>query len=69
MVKYDVHNDAIDLIWPKESHCQLEENESLELIADDKMYTSKWMEDPEYHEEVIIRDINTGIIIERYPGY
>lgn len=69
LVKYDVRNDAIDLIWPKESHFQFEENESLELIADDKMYTSKWMEDPEYHEEVIIRDINTGIIIERYPGY
>lgn len=69
LVKYDVQNDAVDFLWPKEMHIQLEENESLYFQSDGKLYTSKWVEDPDYHEEIIIRDADTGDILERNPGY
>lgn len=69
LVKHDIHNDAIDFLWPIERRYQFEENEILDFVNDDKLFTSKWMEDPDYREEVIIRDKNTGEVIERRPGY
>lgn len=69
LVKSDIHGDVADLLWPKEIHFQFEENESIIFFDGDKMYTSKWVEDPEYREEVIIRDIKTGKIVKRSPGY
>lgn len=34
----------------------------------DKLYFSAWEEDPEYREEVIARKLETGEIIDRFPG-
>ena len=48
---------------------QLEENEGLDFQDDGKLYMSKWIEDPEYREEIIIRIAETGEILERSPGY
>lgn len=69
LVKYDVQHDVVDFLWPKEMHIQLEENESLDFQSDGKLYMSKWIENPGYHEEIIIRDAQTGQIIERNFGY
>lgn len=50
----------------------LEENESIEFVENEKMYSSKWNEDLldvldyGYGEEVIVRDLETGKILERY---
>ncbi len=69
LVKHDIHNDAIDFLWPIERRYQFEENESLDFMYEDKLFTSKWIEDPDYREEVIIREKSTGEVIERKPGY
>ncbi|WP_152539116.1 hypothetical protein [Fervidicella metallireducens] len=69
LVKHDVQGDAVDFLWPKEIHIQLEENEGLHFQNDGKLYTSKWIEDPYYREEIIIRAVETGEILERSPGY
>ena len=69
LVKHNIHDDAVDFLWPKENHFQFERNESLCFLDDGKMYTSKWIEDPDYHEEMIIRNAETGEIVERSPGY
>ena len=53
----------------------MEENESIEFVENEKMYSSKWNEDLldvldyGYGEEVIVRDLETGKILERYKGY
>ena len=31
-------------------------------------YTSVWYEDPDYREELLVRDYNTGEVLERIPG-
>ena len=69
LVKHDVQGDAVDFLWPKEMHIQLEDNEGLYFQDDRKLYTVKWIEDPDYHEEIIIRSAETGEILERSPGY
>ena len=69
LVKYDIQNYTIDFLWPKEKRIQFEENEFLNFQNDGKIYTSKWIEDPHYREEIIIRDAETGEILERMPGY
>ena len=53
----------------------LEENVSIEFVENEKMYSSKWNEDLldvldyGYGEEVIVRYLETGKILERYKGY
>ena len=69
LVKHDVQGDAVDFLWPKEMHIEFEENEGLYFQDDGKLYMSKWIEDPDYREESIIRDVETGQILERSPGY
>ena len=69
LVRHDVQNDAVHFLWPREMHIQFEENEGLYFQDDGKLYTSKWIEDPDYREESIVRDAETGQILERSPGY
>ena len=64
----------IEFLAPKRK-IYLEENESIEFVENEKMYSSKWNEDLldvldyGYGEEVIVRDLETGKILERYKGY
>lgn len=69
LVKHDVQSDTIDFIWPKEMHIQFEKNEALQFQDEGKLYTSKWIEDPDYREEIIIRCSSSGEILERSPGF
>lgn len=67
----EIPNDTVKILWPLEASYQLEEHESLDFVDEheNKLYTSKWIEDPDYHEEVIVREMNTGKVIDRKPGY
>ena len=69
LVKHDVHNDSVEFLWPKEINYEFEKNDSLDFQDDGKLYLTKWIEDPEYREEIIVWDAITGQIIERSPGY
>lgn len=70
LVKHEVHTDEVNFLWPIHRQFQFECNESLDFVElESKLYTSKWLEDPDYHEEVIVRDWNTGNILEKKPGY
>lgn len=69
LAKHDMQGDAIDFLWPKEKHYQFEENESLCYVDGDEFITQKWVEDPNYREEIIYRQLTSGKIIERINGY
>ncbi len=68
LVKHDVHNNGVDFLWPVERHYQFEENESLCFIDGETLITSKWIEDPNYREEIIFRQVSTGNIVKRKAG-
>ena len=69
LVKYNVYEDTLEFLWPEKKHIQFEENEDLSFQEEDKLYTSKWVENPDYSAEVIIRDANTTEVLQRGPGY
>lgn len=69
LVKYEVHEDYADFLWPFEKRLHFEENEMMDFVHAGKIYSSKWIEDPEYREEIIVRDLHSGEMIERKPGY
>lgn len=58
-----------EIIWPEETVISIGDTETVLFRDEDKLYLSEWYENPEYHENVIIRDIQTGKIIEKYEGY
>ena len=56
------------ILWPERREFELEDRESFVLLDGDKMYTEVWYEDPDYREEVLVRDVATGKILDRMPG-
>lgn len=64
------HENIFEIIYPNKIHFQIGNHESFYFRKNDHLYFSDWVEneDEEYREEVIIRDINTGNIIEKKPG-
>ena len=55
--------------YPDEKCIHLEENEGLISLSGNMLVSSKWIEDPDYREEIIIRDYETTEITERKDGY
>ena len=63
-------NDGVyEIIWPENKKIEIGDTESLLFREGNDLYFSEWWEDPEYHENIIIRDIDTGEVKERNPGY
>ena len=60
--------NRFEIIYPNKTQFPIGVNESFYFRTDEKLYFSAWFEDDEYREEVIIRDINTGKIIEKVHG-
>ena len=56
------------ILWPERREFVLEDCENFILLDGDKMYTEKWYEDPDYRDEVLVRDFRTGNVLERIPG-
>lgn len=68
LVKHDMQKNQTHFLWPFEASYQWEENEHLNFIDENYFYTSKWVENPDYYEEVRLRDCQTGHIKETYIG-
>lgn len=61
-------DDHFQILWPERVDFHIGNTEGLVFREDDKLYFGAWYEDPDYREEVIVRDAHTGQIIERLPG-
>ena len=69
LVKSNVNDDNVEFIYPAKAKYKLESNETLFCIDGDTFITSKWIEDPDYREEIITRKMSDGSIIQREKGY
>lgn len=56
------------VLWPEHREFVLEDRESFAFLDGNRMYMGKWYEDPDYREEVLVRDFKTGEVLERMPG-
>ena len=62
------HNNRIQLLWPERRDFAVEENEYFAFLDENRLYTTVWYEDPDYREELLVRDYDTGEVLERIPG-
>ena len=62
------NENVFEIIYPNKIQFPIGNGESFYFRKDDHLYFSVWVEDEQYREEVIIRDINTGDIIEKKAG-
>ncbi len=60
--------NRFQVIWPEQADFEIGSSESFCFRDGDRLYFSKWFEDPDYREEVVVRALNTGEILEQYPG-
>lgn len=61
-------HDCFEIVWPERKRFAVEVRESFNFREGDRLYFTMWYEDPDYREETIVRALQDGAILERYPG-
>jgi len=69
MLCRDANNGIYEIVWPENKKIEIGQTEALLFRDGEDLYFSEWYENPEYHENVIVRDLNSGEIKEKYQGY
>ena len=68
MVTRQGGENSIQIIWPEKIEFDIGGRESFLFRKDNKLYFSEWHEDPEYREEINIREYPTGKLLEKIEG-
>lgn len=68
MVTRQGSEDTFQILWPENISFEIGARESFWFRSGDKLYFSDWSEEPEHREEIIVRKLETGEIIDRFPG-
>lgn len=68
MLTRSAHDNQFQIIWPERRDFAIEDHEFFEFLEGNRLYTSVWYEDPDYREELLVRDYHTGELLERIPG-
>ena len=59
----------LEIVWPENKEIEVGATETFMFRYGDDLYLSEWDESIEYNENVIVRDLKTGKIKEKQPGY
>ena len=68
MLTRSAHDNKFQILWPERRDFAVEDNEYFAFLDGRRLYTTIWYEDPDYREEVLVRDFETGEVLERIPG-
>lgn len=68
LLLYRQQNNTFRSFWPIQSEFETEPSESLNFRDGDLLYFTGWVEDPEYREFTVVRDIHTGNIVQKMDG-
>jgi len=60
--------NRFQIVWPEKADFPIDPRESFCCREGDRLFFSEWFEDPDYREEVVVRKLPTGRIIDRFPG-
>lgn len=60
--------DQFQILWPDTTEIQLGPREAFDHREGDELYFCAWQEDPDYREEVIVRDFHSGQLLRRMDG-
>jgi len=61
-------SERFQLLWPERADFAIHPAESFCFREGDRLYFSRWFEDPDYREEVVVRRLPEGKIIEQLRG-
>ena len=59
--------DTFEIVWPERVAFPIPPQETFCFRAGERLYFSKWFEDPDYREELVVRDL-TGAVLAQRPG-
>lgn len=62
------HDNRFQIFWPERRDFAVEDHEFFAFLEGNRLYTWVWYEDPDYREKVLVRDFDTGEVLERIPG-
>lgn len=62
------HDNRFQILWPERRDFAVEDHEFFAFLEGNRLYTWVWYEDPDYREEILVRDYETGDVLERIPG-
>lgn len=62
------NDGTLELIWPVKKTIQITEKESFFYLEGNRLYFNRWFEDPFFREETVIRDKDSGQILEVLSG-
>ncbi len=68
MLTRQAADNTFQIIWPEKVVFSIHPRESFMYRENDKLYFSMWHEDPDYREEIVVRSLQDGQIIEKYRG-
>ena len=60
--------ERFQVIWPEKADFEIHPAESFCFREGDRLYFSRWYEDPDYREEAVVRRFPTGEIIAQTRG-
>ena len=59
--------ERFQILWPEKADFPIHGEESFCCREGDKLWFSRWYEDPDYREEAVVRRMPDGEIIDRFP--
>lgn len=68
MLTRQSNDEYFEVIYPKKAKFSIEKRESFYFAEGNKLYFNVWYEEPEYREEMVVRLLPEGNIIERFSG-
>ena len=68
MLTRSAHDNTFQILWPERREFAIEDREVFCFRTGEKLYFSVWHEEPDYREEILVRDWNTGAVLSRIPG-
>lgn len=60
--------NRFEILWPEQASFAIGPREVFVFREGERLYFQEWFEDPDYREEVLVRHLHTGEVLERFPG-
>ena len=68
LMMVQMSSDTFSIHWPVKKTIKIGNTEAFMYRDNDKLFFSRWFEDPDYREEIVIRELDSGEIISVEAG-
>ena len=68
MLTRQANDGKFQVVWPEKLEFDIDERESFSVRKGGRLYFCRWREEPDYREEIVVRNYPDGEILEVIPG-